>query len=56
VSDDPASGDPLAGLDLEQAAHQPGSWLELAVSVDHEAVEAVSEILSRAAPGATSGG
>ena len=54
MRDDPPSGDPLAGLDLELAAREPGSWLELAVSADHEAVEAVSEILSRAAPGGTS--
>ena len=46
--------DPLAGIDLEAACSTPGSWLELAVSADHEAVEAVSEILSRAAPGGTS--
>ena len=54
AGDDPRDGDPLAGIDLEQAAREPGSWLELAVSADHEAVEAVSEILSRAAPGGTS--
>ena len=46
--------DPLAGIDLAAAAATPGSWLELAVAADHEAVEAVSEILSRAAPGGTS--
>ena len=46
--------DPLAGVDLDAAAAAtPGSWLELAVAADHEAVEAVSEILSRAAPGGT---
>ena len=52
----PAAGDadPLAGLDLAAVAATPGAWLELAVSADHEAVEAVSEILSRAAPGGTS--
>ncbi|MEA2629919.1 MAG: ribosomal protein methyltransferase, partial [Chloroflexota bacterium] len=32
----------------------PGAWLELAVEADVEAVEAVSEILGRAAPGGTS--
>lgn len=32
----------------------PGAWLELAVEADVEAVEAVSEILSREAPGGTS--
>jgi ribosomal protein L11 methyltransferase len=31
-----------------------GAWLELAVAADPEAVEAVSEILSRVAPGGTS--
>ncbi len=48
------AGGPLEGIDLAAAAATPGAWLELAVSVDHEAVEAVSEILSRAAPGGTS--
>lgn len=50
------AADPLADLDLEAeaAAAGGGTWLELAVSADHEAVEAVSEILSRAAPGGTS--
>lgn len=48
------TSDPLAGIDLAEAAVAPGAWLELAVSADHEAVEAVSEILSRAAPGGTS--
>ena len=36
------------------AAATPGAWLELSVAADHEAVEAVSEILARAAPGGTS--
>ena len=49
-----ATAGPLAGIDLAAAAATPGAWLELAVSADHEAVEAVSEILSRAAPGGTS--
>jgi ribosomal protein L11 methyltransferase len=48
------AADPLADLDLAALAARPGAWLELAVSADHEAVEAVSEILSRAAPGGTS--
>lgn len=43
-----------ADLDLEAAAATPGAWLELAVTADHEAVEAVSEILARVAPGGTS--
>jgi ribosomal protein L11 methyltransferase len=41
---DPAPGGPGAG----------GAWLELAVTCDPEAVEAVSEILSRVAPGGVS--
>ncbi len=49
-----APADPLAGIDLAAAAATPGAWLELSVAADHEAVEAVSEILSRAAPGGTS--
>ena len=49
-----ADVDPLAGLDLDAAAAEPGSWLELSIAADHEAVEAVSEILSRASPGGTS--
>jgi len=48
------SNDPLAGIDLAAAAATPGAWLELSVAADHEAVEAVSEILTRAAPGGTS--
>jgi ribosomal protein L11 methyltransferase len=46
--------DPLDGIDLAAEAALPGSWLELSVAADHEAVEAVSEILARAAPGGTS--
>ena len=41
----------------EAGAKEPaasGAWLELAVAADVEAVEAVSEILGRAAPGGTS--
>ncbi len=45
---------PLEGIDLAAAAAAKDAWLELSVAVDHEAVEAVSEILSRAAPGGTS--
>ena len=52
MSAGPLTG-PLAGLDLATVAG-PGAWLELSVAADHEAVEAVSEILSRAAPGGTS--
>lgn len=46
--------DALATVDLEAAAGELGAWLELSVAADHEAVEAVSEILTRAAPGGTS--
>jgi ribosomal protein L11 methyltransferase len=49
-----ASAGPLDALDLAAAATAMDSWLELAVAADHEAVEAVSEILSRAAPGGSS--
>jgi ribosomal protein L11 methyltransferase len=52
--DERMAADPLAGIDLEAAASTPGAWLELSIAADHEAVEAVSEILSRAAPGGTS--
>ena len=38
---------------VEKAAAS-SAWLELAVEADVEAVEAVSEILGRAAPGGTS--
>jgi ribosomal protein L11 methyltransferase len=54
VPRDPEARGPLDDLDLAAAAAEPGSWLELSVAADHEAVEAVSEILSRAAPGGTS--
>jgi len=33
---------------------EPGAWLELSVAADVEAVEAISEILGRVAPGGTS--
>ncbi len=48
------AADPLDGVDLAGAAASMDAWLELSVAADHEAVEAVSEILSRAAPGGTS--
>jgi ribosomal protein L11 methyltransferase len=38
----------------EPAGEPAGAWLELAVEADVEAVEAISEILGRAAPGGTS--
>lgn len=37
----------------DEGASAEGAWLELSVAADHEAVEAVSEILSRFAPGGT---
>jgi ribosomal protein L11 methyltransferase len=49
-----AAPGPLADIDLAAAAATHGAWLELSVAADHEAVEAVSEILARAAPGGTS--
>ena len=39
---------------MAEAAGQGGAWLELSVEADVEAVEAVSEILGRFAPGGTS--
>ena len=49
-----AAEGPLAGVDLAAVAAAKDAWLELTVAADHEAVEAVSEILTRAAPGGTS--
>ena len=40
--------------DASMAAPDAGAWLELTVAADVEAVEAVSEILGRVAPGGTS--
>jgi ribosomal protein L11 methyltransferase len=45
-------GDSASTLDFD--ALQPGVWVELSVEADIEAVEAVSEILTRFAPGGTS--
>jgi ribosomal protein L11 methyltransferase len=42
----------IEGVDRQPASS--GAWLELSVEADVEAVEAVSEILGRAAPGGTS--
>jgi ribosomal protein L11 methyltransferase len=42
------------GPDVATGTGEPGAWLELAVEADLEAVEAVSEILGRAAPAGTS--
>ena len=38
---------------LDEGVSAEGAWLELSVTADNEAVEAVSEILSRFAPGGT---
>jgi ribosomal protein L11 methyltransferase len=43
-----------AAAPADPTALGPGVWVELSVSADIEAVEAVSEILSRFAPGGTS--
>ncbi len=45
---------PEPGEPLEYSALGPGVWVELSVAADIEAVEAVSEILTRFAPGGTS--
>ena len=51
-ADDPAA-DAVTGADARPTVTS-GAWLELAIDADVEAVEAVSEILGRAAPGGTS--
>jgi ribosomal protein L11 methyltransferase len=48
------AGEGAAGEPLDFAALGPGVWVELSVAADIEAVEAVSEILTRFAPGGTS--
>jgi ribosomal protein L11 methyltransferase len=55
-SDRRASGarDDTVAAQADPTALGPGVWVELSVSADIEAVEAVSEILSRFAPGGTS--
>jgi ribosomal protein L11 methyltransferase len=49
-----ASAEAGGGPGVEPAALGPGVWVELSVAADIEAVEAVSEILTRFAPGGTS--
>jgi ribosomal protein L11 methyltransferase len=49
-----ALGDDAAAPAAETTADRAGAWLELSVAADVEAVEAVSEILGRVAPGGTS--
>ena len=43
-------GAPVDPLDEDEGTSASGTWLELSVTADAEAVEAVSEILARAAP------
>lgn len=45
---------PVTDVATERDGLAAGTWLELAVTVDQEAVEVVSEILSRVAPGGVS--
>lgn len=49
-----ASGTRSADVAEDEGVAAGGTWLELAVAADLEAVEAISEILSRYAPGGTS--
>jgi len=49
-----AADEGTAGEPFDFAALGPGVWVELSVAADIEAVEAVSEILTRFAPGGTS--
>jgi len=50
----PSAGGEGAQMSIDIRALGPGVWIELAVVADVEAVEAVSEILTRFAPGGTS--
>ncbi len=52
--DDPASGSSGIGPPDDEGLSAGDTWIELSVRADIEAVEAVSEILSRFAPGGTS--
>src|SRR4029077_11552850 len=52
----PAREAPADEATADEGTAADGSWLELSVLADPEAVEAVSEILSRFAPGGTRGG
>jgi ribosomal protein L11 methyltransferase len=53
-ADGPSRTASTGGAAVEAPATGPGTWLELAVVTDSEAVEAVSEIRGRVAPGGTS--
>jgi ribosomal protein L11 methyltransferase len=58
TADDGTSADETASADdgtsADDGISAAGTWIELCVTADQEAVEAVSEILSRAAPGGVS--
>jgi ribosomal protein L11 methyltransferase len=49
-----SEGERQPAVEAASSGATAGAWLELAVEADIEAVEAVSEILSRVAPGGTS--
>lgn len=53
IRDAPSGDVPDPGDPPDDGRSASGSWLELAVAADPEAVEAVSEILTRFAPGGT---
>ncbi len=53
-ADVPSGADVRPGPEVPEGASADGAWLELSVAADVEAVEAVSEILARRAPGGTS--
>src|ERR1035437_7816382 len=54
AADSPPDGAAVAAALNDLGPLGPGVWVELAVAADIEAVEAVSEILTRFAPGGTS--
>jgi hypothetical protein len=54
LADGPAGAPPREADPLADGTSADGTWLELSVVADPEAVEAVSEILTRYAPGGTS--
>jgi ribosomal protein L11 methyltransferase len=54
LADGPGDGAARVGNDARSVGARAGAWLELSVQADVEAVEAVSEILGRVAPGGTS--
>ena len=54
MADGPAGADAIPGPTDDEGLSAGDTWIELSVRADLEAVEAVSEILSRFAPGGTS--